>query len=128
MDEAAKPTTTAMLPERVGRGLMPRDPRPVSFGLIQVLRAGEPSRMTETGYHKPRTNQMMNAAIITIARCIARDAIEDQIRAEGRKVCEFAANEIKALASDYLAGHPELIEQAGVILAKFRSRAQRKRR
>jgi hypothetical protein len=34
-----------------------RDPRPMSFGLIQVMRAGEPSRMTETGYHNPRGKQ-----------------------------------------------------------------------
>jgi hypothetical protein len=43
-------------------------PRPVSFGLIQVLLAGEPSRMTHTGYHRRRPNQMTDA---TIAKAIA---------------------------------------------------------
>jgi hypothetical protein len=68
---------------------------------------------------------MMNAATITIARYIACRCVEDQIRAQGRKVREFAPKEIKALARDYLARHSELFDQAR---ATLESHAQRKRR
>ena len=70
---------------------------------------------------------MMNPTTATIARCIARDAVKDHIWAEGRKLSEFAPHDIKYMATDYLAQHPELFAQAEAMLAKFRSRAQRKR-
>jgi hypothetical protein len=53
-----------------------------------------------------------NAAIITIAKCIARDAVEDQIRAQGYKLRDYAPRDITKLAQAYLAEHPELLEQA----------------
>jgi hypothetical protein len=38
---------------------------------------------------------------ITIARCIARDAVEDQIRAEGRKLRDYALRDINVLTQAY---------------------------
>jgi hypothetical protein len=66
------------------------------------------------------------AAVITIARCMARQAIEDQIRAQGRRLWDLPAGDIRKAADAYLASHrAELCAEA---LANILSRAQRKRR
>ena len=64
------------------------------------------------------------AAINTIARYEARDAIKAALRAEGHKLRDYAPCEITMLAQAYLAQYPEVFDQAAEIVRH----AQRKRR
>jgi len=69
------------------------------------------------------------AAINTIARYEARDAVKAELRAQGHKLRDYAPREITLLAHEYLAQHPEVFDQAAEIVrrANLRSAAQRKR-
>jgi hypothetical protein len=55
----------------------------------------------------------------TMAAYLARKAVETQLRARRRKIQEFRASELAIAARDYLASHPELIEQARAYCAEL---------
>jgi len=53
-----------------------------------------------------------NHAINYCARSIAKNAVKEQMRAEGRRMTLVPSREITEKANDYLATHPELYQQA----------------
>jgi hypothetical protein len=57
---------------------------------------------------KPNGLASGRAAIITGARQLAKRAVEDQLRSEGKHPCRMKASEISAMALSHLAEHPEL--------------------
>jgi len=63
------------------------------------------------------------AAINTIARCEARDAVKAELKAQGHKLSEWAPREITKLAQEYLAEHPELLAVATAQYQHFVERA-----
>ena len=68
------------------------------------------------------------AAINIIARYEARDVVKAALRAQGHKLRDYAPREITVLAQEYLAEHPEVFDQAAMIVRnhpKFRTLAER---
>jgi hypothetical protein len=53
-----------------------------------------------------------SAAINTIARAIARDAVKQEIWDRGRKLSDFTLGEFAELVQTYLALCPEVYDQA----------------
>jgi hypothetical protein len=53
-----------------------------------------------------------NAAIATIARAIARQAVKQDLWDQGRKLIDFRASELSARAHDWLRQHPEVFDEA----------------
>jgi len=101
-----------------GRKRGARLPRPCHSGSILVL-AGTGRAIANDADNVITSRGLMNAEIITIARCIARHKVEDQIRAEGRKLGEFALRDIKVLTQAYLAQHPEVFKSGGGHACKY---------
>jgi hypothetical protein len=64
----------------------------------------------------------------TFALYLARKAVETRLRARRRRLQEFSASELAMAARDYLASHPELIEQARAFCAEFNTNAQKRKR
>jgi hypothetical protein len=54
----------------------------------------------------------LQAAAHSRAHQIARGAVEEQIRADGRKVCDIAMGELRCSIERYLAQHPECFQRA----------------
>ena len=70
----------------------------------------------------------MNPVAITLARFVAKETIKQDWRDQGRKLSEIEARDLTSFANAYLAGNPELIEQAEEIVRndpKFRTLAER---
>jgi hypothetical protein len=53
-----------------------------------------------------------NHAINTLARLAARNAVKEQMRAQGRRMTLVPIREIYAQADEYLSQHPELYAEA----------------
>ena len=62
----------------------------------------------------------MIAGVRTIAYGLARDAAKRQLRDRGLKVSHYSAKEISVLAEEYLAQHPELINEAVTRVERMR--------
>jgi len=72
-------------------------------------------------YHK---RDAIPAAIATIARCEARDAIKAELKAQGHKLSEYAPRDITKLAQAYLAEHPEVFDLAAAIVQRWLCKSQ----
>ena len=64
------------------------------------------------------------AAINTIARYEARDAVKAALRAQGLKLRDYAPRDITMLAQEYLSEHPEVFDQAAVIVQRWLCKSQ----
>ena len=62
----------------------------------------------------------MIGGVVTIARLRARNAVKRQLRDRGLKVSHFSAKEISVLAEEYFAQHPELINEAAIVVERLR--------
>ena len=62
----------------------------------------------------------MISGVVTIARLLARDVVERQLRDKGLRVSHFSAKEISILAEEYFAQHPELINEAAIVVERLR--------
>jgi hypothetical protein len=63
----------------------------------------------------PRANQFQHlgaVAVNVLARFAAKNAVKEQLRAQGIRLTYVPAREMVALSKQYLATHPELYEQA----------------
>jgi len=60
-------------------------------------------------------------AAVTLARQRAEKAVKRQLQAQGLKPQHIAKREIVALAGEYLAAHPELIDEARPIVEQWRA-------
>ena len=56
--------------------------------------------------------RVMSVAVMVLARRNAIKAVKRQFQAQGVKLQRMAHREIVAAAGEYLANHPELIEEA----------------
>jgi len=76
----------------------------------------------------------MDGNTMTLATQMAVRFVKEQIRAEGRKLRDYAASDLRKAAARYLNDHPEIIEAAARRIAtdprfaKFNSGAQKRRR
>jgi hypothetical protein len=76
----------------------------------------------------------MDANTMTLATQMAMRCVKQNIRDEGRKVSDFEASELRALAAKYLRLNPQIIEAAAHRIAndprfaKFKTSARRKAR
>jgi len=76
----------------------------------------------------------MDGNTMTLAEQVAVRFVKEQIRAEGRKLRDYAASDLRKAAASYLNDHPEIIEAAARRIAtdprfaKFTNSVQRKRR
>ena len=65
------------------------------------------------GHAKASSFKLVGAtAIKMLARLAARNAVKAQLRGQGVRVSHVPHAEIVARATEYLAAHPELYEQA----------------
>ena len=74
----------------------------------------------------------MNAAVMTIARYHAREAVKQELRSKGIKLQQVEASEISRAANRYIDDHPEIIafasERYRSLVASGRLRPPRKRK
>jgi hypothetical protein len=73
----------------------------------------------------PRISQSlrfsMTGAVMTLAQREAEKAVKQAIRDKGiRKVSQVKRSEIMAMAREYLAEHPELMEQMKPVIEQWR--------
>jgi hypothetical protein len=68
------------------------------------------------------------AAINVVARCIARDAVKEDIRAYGRKISDYTLQELNELVRMYLKLCPGVFEQAEEIVRANINKNERNRR
>jgi len=78
--------------------------------------------------------EAMDGNTMTLATQMAVRCVKDQIRDSGRKLRDYAASDLRKVATAYLKDHPEIIEAAANRIAtdprfaKFRNSAQRRKR
>jgi hypothetical protein len=73
----------------------------------------------------------MNGVVMCLARLHAKDIVKQDWRDQGRKLSEIDARDLVSFANAYLAGNPELIDQAAEIVRtdpRFRIIAERHER
>jgi hypothetical protein len=72
--------------------------------------------------HQAQLHARMSRAVIVLARQRAIAAVKREIQRQGRrKLSQVAHREIVVLAKEYLAGHPELIDEARPIIDQWRA-------
>ena len=70
--------------------------------------------------YEAKLRASMISGVVTIARMRARNAIKRQLRDRGLKVSHFSAKEISVLAEEYFVQHPELINEAAIVVERLR--------
>jgi hypothetical protein len=65
--------------------------------------------------------QVLNAAVMTLARRKAIKATKEQLRAEGQRPHHIPHCQIVARANEYLAQHRELISEAKAVVERWRA-------
>ena len=77
------------------------------------------------------------SVVRTVAHRLARRVIERQLQAEGVRVTYFPYAQLRVLTREYLAAHPELLDQAAAVvqssptlrkMAEIEQREQERRR
>jgi hypothetical protein len=73
----------------------------------------------------------MNGVVMCLALFHAKNIVKQDWRDQGEKLSEIEARDLTSFANAYLAGHPELIEQAAETVRtdpKFRTLLERHNR
>jgi hypothetical protein len=61
----------------------------------------------------------LRGSITTRAKQLARNAVKEQLRKEGRRLVEVKALQLAEMAEEYLTAHPSLWEQARLDIARW---------
>lgn len=83
------------------------------------------------GNHSIQLQTSITTASFVLAQFRARNVVKDKLKRQGRRLADFEAREITALANEYLRQHPELVANARPIVeswikqGRFGKRAQK---